>query len=114
MTITQDAHTSSHFYKYNCENGKFRVECALVIYQAAGKPYPDFLDNIKGDPDEGYNTKFYIALTDDIDDAKKIITLVKKYRRKYDKLLTECENTGDWSKFPFDPNADDFEICYYK
>ena len=87
---------TSHFYKFSCPNGKCRLECCLVIYQNAGKPYPPFLEPYKGSEDDGgYNTKFYIALTNDIDDSKKILNKVKKYRQKYDKVLSECETTGD-------------------
>ena len=89
----------------------YLIECRIVIYRALFGKHPDFLKDYEGNKKgEGYNTKFFFLIEDDIPDENTAITKVHAYNEKYAKLITECENTGVWDNFPFKSNT----ITYYK
>ena len=87
----------------------FAVECRIVVYREKLGRHPDFLYPV-GDAETGFYTKYFLLIEVDIPDMKTAENLAKRYNDKYANIIDNCENTGDWSNFPFK----DKEIVYYK
>lgn len=93
--------------------GRYKVTFAIIIYRNKFGCYPDFLkgfDTPKAARD-GYSTKFWYIVPDAVDlSYEDACELRDKCEKEYGELITNCENTGDWSNFPW-KNA---ELIYSK
>lgn len=58
----------------------------------------------------GFNTKYYLLIADDIASLAAAQTQANDLNQKYGDILTKCEDTGDWTAFPFT----DKPIIFYK
>lgn len=101
--------TLSCFFIMPNPDNTFRIECRLVIYREEFGKHPDFLKPI-GDAVTGYYTKYFLLIEDDILSKDLAEKACAKYDSLYAKLIENCENTGDWTDFPFKNN----DIIYYK
>lgn len=97
------------FYARNNGDGTFGVECKIVVYRAKLGKHPDFLKPT-GDEKDGFNTKYFLLVADDIPTLKDAETKALEFNQKYSKLQKECEDSGNWDNFPFK----DAPIVYYK
>lgn len=89
----------------------YRIECRIVIYRQKFGKHPDFLKEYEGNKHgEGYNTKFFLLIEDDISDENTAKAKVDKYNKDYADLISKCENSGEWGAFPFKSSV----IVYYK
>jgi hypothetical protein len=101
--------------KFNLEpdtlnNGKYIVTVNIIIYRQLLGCYPSFLAGYNT-PDairDGFTTKFWYicnkpegTYAEDLtkDEAEK---LVSEYTEKYETILTQCEDSGNWENSPFD------------
>ena len=84
--------------------GKYIVTVKIIIYRKLFGCYPDFLKDFETPraAKEGYDTKFWYLVPGaenlSRDNADK---LRQEYENKYAKLIETCENTGDWTKYPY-------------
>lgn len=90
-------------------DGTYRIECLLIVYRQKLGKHPDFLKPV-GDNITGYYTKYFLSIEDNILSEEQAVRKANDYNKKYDSLIEKCEDTGDWSDFPFK----DCEIIYYK
>ena len=79
-------------------DGTWRIECVCIIYRALHGMHPDWAKPT-GDASE-----------DGIKSMMKAVTRAEELETQYGELVRNCENTGDWTDFPFK----DKEIIYYK
>ena len=83
---------------------KYIVSVLIIIYRNKLGCYPDFLKDFENPKAarEGYDTKFWYVVPDatslSYSDACK---LRDKYETEYKKLIDTCEETGDWSEYPW-------------
>lgn len=98
-----------NFYARNNGDGTFGVECRVIVYRALLGKHPDFLKP-EGNEKEGFNTKYYLLVADDIATLEEANQLAKEYNKKYSAIQNKCEKTGNWDEFPFK----DALIVYYK
>lgn len=90
---------------------KYMVTLDIIIYAEEFPKYPDFLKDFENTG----NTKFFFIIPElnkplvnlDLETAREKCNL---YAHEFTDIITNCENTGDWSKFPW-KNA---ELIYYK
>lgn len=99
----------SSFYTAKNNDNTFRVECRLVVYREKLGKHPDFLKPT-GDKATGYNTKYFLLIEDDISSESTANDIAAKYASSYDTLIEKCEESGDWTDFPFKDRA----IIFYK
>lgn len=90
-------------------DGTWRIECVCIIYRALHGKHPDWAKPT-GDAITGFNTKYFLLIEDDIKSMMKAVTRAEELEAQYGDLVRNCENTGDWTDFPFK----DKEIIYYK
>ena len=90
-------------------DGTWRIECRCVIYRALHGKHPDWA-RPTGDAATGYYTKYFLLIEDGFKSLMKAITRTEELENQYADIIRNCEDTGDWSKFPFA----DREIIYYK
>lgn len=98
-----------HFFIVKNPENTYHIKCKLVVYRALLKAHPDFLKP-EGDEHDGFYTKYYLLIADDILTKEQAEEKSKLLNQQYDTLITTCENTGNWDSFPFKNNA----IVYYK
>jgi hypothetical protein len=84
--------------------GKYYISVAIVIYRALHGKYPDFLQGCETERNarEGYPTKFCYLTEEVMLEKKEAENKLAALEEKYGETLRECENSGDWSKSPFD------------
>lgn len=111
---------SKHFYveEDTLNQGKFIISLKIVIYRHKFGVYPDFLASF-GTPDKirfGYTTKFWYLCEDENgkvyenlteEEAKNIVATLEE---KYGAMIENCEETGDWSNYPFK----NLDLIYHK
>ena len=88
---------------------KYYISVSIVIYRNMLGKFPSFLDwcETPRNASDGYPTKFgylteYTMLNKE--DAERI---AQELETKYSDIIRECENSGDWTKSPFDFNKMD-------
>lgn len=99
----------SSFYTVKNNDNTFRVECRLIVYREKFGKHPDFLKPT-GDKATGYYTKYFLLIEDTIPSESAANDIAAKYASSYDALVKKCEDTGEWTDFPFK----DCEIIFYK
>ena len=97
------------FFIMDNNDGTYRIECKLIVYRNLHGKHPDFLKP-EGNAKLGFNTKYFLLIEDNIADKSNAISKANKLNADYNKIITECENSGDWTKFPFKNSP----IIYYK
>lgn len=93
----------------NNNDGTWHIECLCVIYRALFGKHPEWAKP-EGDAVNGYNTKYFVMVEDNIVTEEEAKQKANVYENKYGKLIKECEDSGNWDKFPFKDNT----IVYYK
>ncbi len=88
----------------------YRVECRIVIYREKLKRHPEFLEPYQGDRVNGFNTKFWLLIEDNIPDKDKAYRLCTRLNELYAAVIRKAENTGNWAQFPFK----NCTVTYYK
>lgn len=102
--------SNQHFYVIKNQNeDTYRIECRLVVYRAKLKQHPDFL-HPTGDAKDGFYTKYYLLIKDDISSEQAADDSCDKLETDYRTIIETAEDTGDWSRFPFK----NCQIVYYK
>lgn len=74
--------------------------------------------NVKGkvrvktheDAKDGFYTKYYLLIEDNITSLATAQKQADDLNQKYSDILNKCEDTGDWTAFPFT----DKPIIFYK
>jgi len=83
---------------------KYIVSVRIVIYRNHLGCYPDFLkefENPKAARD-GYSTKFWYVVPNATElSYEKACQLRDKYESEYKQCIDTCEETGDWSEYPW-------------
>lgn len=97
------------FYPVNNQDGTYRIECKCTIYREMLNKHPDWAKP-EGNAKDGFNTKYYLLIEDDIASLTIAQKQADDLNHKYSDILTKCENTGDWTTFPFT----DKPIIFYK
>jgi hypothetical protein len=100
---------SKAFYPVDNNDGTYRIECRCIIYRAMLGKHPDWAKP-QGDAKDGFNTKYYLLIEDDIASLATAQKRADDLNHKYSDILTKCEDTGDWTTFPFT----DRPIIFYK
>ena len=92
----------SNFAMIDNGDGTYRIECFFVVYREKFGHHPDFLpQNEERGKHEGFSTKFWFLIEDDLSENNASVKLTD-YRRKYDDLISEIENDDTrWDEFPF-------------
>lgn len=100
---------SSFFVIVNPEGTK-RIECRFIVYREKFGHHPSFLKDYEGNAREGFNTKFFFVVVDDLSDEEAETKLLE-FEEKYNDIVTNIENDDTkWDEFPFK----DCPISYYK
>lgn len=104
--------TTNKFFVYENPEKTYHIECFIVIYRHRLRKYPDFLSDFDSPKSirDGFTTKFYLLVKDDIETKEMADKLCKEYNEQYSKMIDECEDTGNWDKFPFKKCP----LVYYK
>ena len=98
----------SHFFIVDNPEGTKRIECMFVVYREKFKHHPSFLKDLEGDEKNGFNTKFFFIIEDDLTDAESLLSY---YKEKFDTLLYEIEEDDNrWEDFLFKDNV----LSYWK
>jgi hypothetical protein len=85
--------------------GTYRIECQFVVYREKFGRHPKFLKGCEGNARDGFNTKFWFLVEDDLDKEEAKRKLVE-YQTKYDELIISIENDDTrWEEFPFKDNV---------
>lgn len=101
---------NKHFFvTENSGEGTYHIECRLVVYRAMLGKHPDFL-HPTGDPVDGFYTKYYLLIEDNISSEITADEHCDKLEHDYGTIIENAEQTGNWDKFPFKDSA----IVYYK
>ena len=88
------------FYPVDNNDGTYRIECRCIIYRAMLSKHPDWAKP-QGDAKDGFNTKYYLLIEDDIASLATAQKQADDLNHKYSGILNKCEDTGDWTTFPF-------------
>lgn len=100
---------SKAFYPVDNNDGTYRIECRCIIYRAMLGKHPDWAKP-QDDAKDGFNTKYYLLIEDDIVSLAAAQKQANNLNHKYSDILTKCEDTGNWTSFPFT----DRPIIFYK
>lgn len=94
------------------EKEKYYIGVKIVIYRTLLGKYPDFLSFYERNSKDGYTTKFAYLIDEATqlskNEAKK---KCEELECEFSNVLRECENSGDWSKCPFDFSKMDLLWC---
>lgn len=90
-------------------DGTWRIECRCVIYRALHGKHPDWAKPT-GDAVMGFNTKYYLLIEDNIKSMMKAIIKAEELESRYADIVRKCEDSGDWTDFPYKDN----KIIFYK
>lgn len=82
---------------------KYYIAVKIFIYRNLLGRYPNFLSYCEHGYPDGLPTKF-VYLVDGTTELNENDAREKceELEHKYSHILRECENSGDWSKCPFD------------
>lgn len=100
-------------YERNEKTGLYDIICQIVIYREKLGKHPNFLQkyvNEERDKKEGYYTKFYLLIKENLLNENEAVAEVDYLTEQYSSLIGTCEDTGNWDSFPFKNR----EVIYYK
>ena len=99
------------FYITENNDKTWNIECRIIVYREILKEHPDFLKQYQGNAKNGYNTKFYLLIEENIPDKNIAQRLVDDYNQKYAAIIDQCESTGNWNNAEFLKTK---PVIYYK
>lgn len=102
-------HLFNAFYPADNNDGTYRIECRCIIYRAMLGKHPNWAKP-QGNAKDGFYTKYYLLIEDNITSLATAQKQADDLNQKYSDILTKCEDTGDWTAFPFT----DKPIIFYK
>ncbi len=92
----------NNFFMADNGDGTYRIECLFVVYRELFGHHPSFLpqDEERGKR-EGFSTKFWFLVEDDIE-PDKINNRLEFYKNTYSKQIFDIEKDDKkWESFPF-------------
>ena len=92
--------TNYNFSIIKNPEGTYHIECLFVVYRELFGEHPSWID-CPGDARDGFNTKFYFLIEDDLS-LEDATAKLKDYVDNYSKLIITIENDKNrWDEFPF-------------
>lgn len=98
--------TTPCFFSVNNNDGTYHIECLFVVYRERFGHHPSFLpqDEERGKR-EGFSTKFWFLIKDDLTSAEAE-TELEILNRIWSHKIHAIENDDTlWDKFPFKNNT---------